>query len=88
MNDKMKSLLAYIVDRKSEVKPEGGMANLSRYSTLQEIESWIMIYGGLDDVVESQPDKPSNRMEIKGFSNKKYEQEQQDKKTNNNGRNF
>ena len=69
MNDKMKSLLAYIVDRKSEVKPEGGMANLSRYSTLQEIESWIMIYGGLDDVVESQPDKPSNRMEIKGFSN-------------------
>jgi hypothetical protein len=47
------------------------MANLSRYSTLQEIESWIMLYGGLNDVVESQPDKPSDRMEIKGFSNKK-----------------
>ena len=71
MNDKMKSLLAYIIDRKSEVKPEGGMANLSRYSTLQEIESWIMLYGGLNDVVESQPDKLSQRMEIKGFSNKK-----------------
>jgi hypothetical protein len=30
-----------------------------------------MLYGGLDDVVESQPEKPSERMEIKGFSNKK-----------------
>ncbi|NBO22456.1 hypothetical protein EBU94_03825 [bacterium] len=71
MNDKMKSLLAYITDRKSEVKPEGGMANLSRYSTLQEIESWIMIYGGINDEIEPQTDKSPERMEIKGFTNNK-----------------
>ncbi len=47
-NDKMKSLLAYIKEKKSEVKPEGDTANERRYSTLQEIESWIMIYGGIE----------------------------------------
>ena len=67
MNDKMKILLDYVRDRKLEVNPRGGMANLSRYSTLQEIESWILIYGGIEEEVPETPEKTSDRIEVKGF---------------------